>query len=197
MLEQSIQLHHPSYIGHQVCPPFPAATMADLLISTINQSTAAWEMSPIGTVIEKEVVRWLADRAGYPAGSEGTFVSGGSAANLTGLLAARARWRSEASGKRPVILCSADAHYLIARAAAILGLPPEATIKVPTDAEHRLDVDALDEVLAAIEADDERSVLAIVATAGSTATGAFDRLEDKGLVAFRYCSPAGEPCSRN
>jgi L-2,4-diaminobutyrate decarboxylase len=186
VLEQSIQIHHPSYIGHQVCPPFPAAAVADLLISTVNQSTAVWEMSPIGTVIEKEVVRWLADRAGYPAGSEGTFVSGGSAANLTGLLAARARWRSEADGKRPVVLCSADAHYSIARAAAILGLPPEATIKVKTDAEHRLDVDALDEVLAAIEADDERSVLAIVATAGSTATGAFDQLEDIAGLRDRY-----------
>lgn len=186
VLDESIQLHHPSYMGHQVCPPFPAAAIADLLISTLNQSTAVWEMSPIATVIEKEVVRWLADRAGYPAGSEQTFVSGGSAANLTGLLAARARWKAEETGRRPVILCSADAHYSIARAAAILGLPPEATIKVKTDAEHRLDVDALDEVLAAIEADEERSVLAIVATAGSTATGAFDQLEEIAGLRDRY-----------
>ena len=186
VLDESIQLHHPSYMGHQVCPPFPAASLADLLISTLNQSTAVWEMSPIATMIEKEVVRWLADRAGYPAGSEGTFVSGGSAANLTGLLAARARWNAEATGKRPVILCSADAHYSIARAAAIIGLPPEATIKVKTDAQHRLDVDALDEVLAAIEADEERSVLAIVATAGSTATGAFDQLEEIAGLRDRY-----------
>jgi L-2,4-diaminobutyrate decarboxylase len=186
VLGESIQLHHPSYMGHQVCPPFPAAVLGDLLISTINQSTAVWEMSPIGTVIEKEVVRWLADLAGYPAGSEGTLVSGGSAANLTGLLAARARWNADASGKRPVILCSADAHYSIARAASILGLAPEATIKVKTDAEHRLDVDALDEILAALEEDPARSVMAIVATAGSTATGAFDRLEDIAGLRDRY-----------
>src|ERR1044071_6799538 len=91
LLDNSIQLHHPSYMGHQVCPPFPAAVIADLVISTLNQSTAVWEMSPIGTVIEQEIVRWLADRAGYPAEALGTAVSGGSAANLTALLAARAR----------------------------------------------------------------------------------------------------------
>ena len=53
ILDHSIQLHHPSYMGHQVCPPFPSAILGDLLISTLNQSTAVWEMSPAGTVIEQ------------------------------------------------------------------------------------------------------------------------------------------------
>ena len=66
LMENAIQLHHPAYMGHQVCPPFPSAVIADLVISTLNQSTAVFEMSPIGTVIEQEVVRWLADRIGYP-----------------------------------------------------------------------------------------------------------------------------------
>src|SRR5258707_13509978 len=104
LLDHSIQLHHPSYMGHQVCPPAAPAVLADLLISTLNQSTAVWEMSPAGTVIEKEIVRWLCAQAGYPAGSEGTCVSGGSAANLTGLMAARAHWLAGARRGRPVIL---------------------------------------------------------------------------------------------
>jgi hypothetical protein len=66
LTDYAIQLHHPMYIGHQVCPPFPSAVIADLVISTLNQSTAVFEMSPIGTVIEQEIVRWLADLAGYP-----------------------------------------------------------------------------------------------------------------------------------
>src|SRR3954466_10954209 len=106
LMENGIQLHHPAYMGHQVCPPFPTAVIADLVISTLNQSTAVWEMSPIGTVIEQEVVRWLLDRAGYPAEALGTAVSGGSAANLTGLLAARAKYPD-----RRVVVCGADTHY--------------------------------------------------------------------------------------
>jgi L-2,4-diaminobutyrate decarboxylase len=179
LLRYSIQLHHPMYMGHQVCPPFPSAVLGDLLVSTLNQSTAVWEMSPIATEIEKEVVQWLARRAGYPDGAEGTAVSGGSAANLTALLAARARWMSEPAnaGTRPVIVCSADSHYSVVRAASIMGIAGNDVVKVPTDASHRLDVDALEAILDSIRSSEGRSLLAIVATAGSTATGAFDDLE--------------------
>jgi len=194
LMENAIQLHHPAYMGHQVCPPFPSAVIADLVISTLNQSTAVWEMSPIGTVIEQEVVRWLADRVGYPSTSLGTAVSGGSAANLTGLLAARARWmakhvdrtlsptgrtgESDLRPARPIILCSADAHYSIARAAAIMGIASDDVIKVPTDVRHRLDLIALEAALR-----ETSDVMAIVATSGSTATGAFDDL--RAIAALR------------
>ena len=174
----AIQLHHPSYMGHQVCPPFPTAVIADLVISTLNQSTAVWEMSPVATLVEQEVTRWLARRAGYDDQSLGTAVSGGSAANLTGLLAARARWAasSDRSAQRAVILCSADAHYSVARAASVMGIGSDCVIKVPTDDAHRLDPRALDPLLAALAGEEGRSVMAVVATAGSTATGAFDEL---------------------
>src|SRR5688500_11985706 len=45
LLRYSIQLHHPAYMGHQVCPPFPAAVISEMLISGLNQSMAVWEMS--------------------------------------------------------------------------------------------------------------------------------------------------------
>lgn len=184
----AIQLHHPMYMGHQVCPPFPAAVLGDLLVSTLNQSIAVWEMSPIATEIEREVVRWLARRAGYPEGSEGTAVSGGSAANLTALLAARARWRGEGAndGKRPVIVCSADSHYSVVRAASIMGIAAGDVVKVPTDASHRMDLAALESILATVQSSGDRSILAIVATAGSTATGAFDRLAAVAEIRDRY-----------
>lgn len=182
LMENAIQLHHPTYMGHQVCPPFPTAVIADMVISTLNQSTAVWEMSPIGTVIEQEVVRWLADRVGYPSTSLGTAVSGGSAANLTALLAARARWMAKHVGQpRPIILCSADAHYSIARAAAIMGITSDDVIKVDTDDQHRLDLGALEAVLTGVG-----GVMAIVATSGSTATGAFDDLRAIAALRDKY-----------
>jgi L-2,4-diaminobutyrate decarboxylase len=182
------QLHHPSYLGHQVCPPNLDAAVADLLISFTNNSTAVWEMSPIGTAIEKEIVRWLADLVGYPETSEGTAVSGGSAANLTGLMAARARWNADGTnvGKQRVLLTSADAHYSIARAAAIMGIPAVDVLKVATDDAHRMDVGALEEALAAVEAREDAGIFAIVATSGSTATGAFDRLDEIALLRDRF-----------
>ncbi len=181
----AIQLHHPMYMGHQVCPPFPDAVLGDLLVSTLNQSTAVWEMSPIATQVEKEIVRWLANRAGYPESAEGTAVSGGSAANLTALLAARTRWRekNDPATTRPVLVCSADAHYSIVRAGSIMGIPADDVVKIATDPQHRMDLGALDATLSEINSSRGRNVLAIVATAGSTATGAFDRLDE--VVAIR------------
>jgi L-2,4-diaminobutyrate decarboxylase len=186
----SIQLHHPRYMGHQVCPPFPLAAIADFVISALNQSVAVWEMSPAATVIERELTGWLARRAGYGPEAEGTAVSGGSAANLTALLAARARWRREheADARHPVILCSTDAHYSVARAAGVLGIPESDVLRIPTDAAHALDLDALDSALAALEASDSHAPMAIVATAGSTATGAFDRLGPIADMRDRYRS---------
>lgn len=186
--DHSIQLHHPSYMGHQVCPPLPEAVLADFLISALNQSTAVWEMSPIATVIEGEVVQWLASKVGYPLEYvAGTAVSGGTVANLTALLAARARWRQEheGSGVRPVIVCSSDAHYSISRAAMIMGFHKSDIIEVPTDQNHRID---LDELAAALEGLDEteQSLMAIVATSGSTSSGSFDRLHELADFRDRY-----------
>jgi len=172
LLDNAIQLHHPSYMGHQVCPPFPTAVIADFVISALNQSTAVWEMSPIGTVIEQEVIRWLIERAGYPDTALGTAVSGGSAANLTALLAARAR-----RPDRRVVVCGADTHYSVARAAAIMGAE---AVSVPTDEAHRMDVRALAALLENVKP------MAIVATAGSTATGSFDDLRAVAALRDRH-----------
>lgn len=184
----SNQLHHPSYMGHQVCPPLLDSIAADYLISFLNNSVAVAEMSPIATAIEKEVIRWMSGLAGYPETAAGTTVSGGSAANLTALLAARARWASDTANasRVPIVVTSADAHYSTARAAAILGIPAADVVKIPTDDAHRMDVGGLEETLAAIEAREDAGILAIVATAGSTATGAFDRLDEIALLRDRF-----------
>lgn len=181
----SNHLHHPSYMGHQVCPPFPVAAIADFVISVLNQSTAVWEMSPIGTMIEKEIVSWLTGRVGFPETAAGTAVSGGSAANLTALMAARAFWSQSSRGARPVILTSADAHYSVARAAAIMGIEAEDVLRIPTDDQHRMDLGELAAALDSVEEMDA-SVMAIVATAGSTATGSFDDLEAIARLRDRY-----------
>jgi L-2,4-diaminobutyrate decarboxylase len=57
----AIHLAHPMYMGHQVAPPLPHAVLADALASLLNQSVAVWEMSPTGTPVEAQVMRWLAD----------------------------------------------------------------------------------------------------------------------------------------
>jgi L-2,4-diaminobutyrate decarboxylase len=188
----AIRLHHPMYMGHQVAPALPHAVLADAMVSLLNQSVAVWEMSPTGTFVEAQVVGWLREALGFPSGADGTLVSGGSAANLTGLLAAReARFPgSWAAGARhtpgldrAALLVAGQAHYSIERAAGVMGLGSDAVVTV-AEREGRMDARALAHALSALR-DEGRIPLAVVATAGSTATGAFDPIDEIADVAAR------------
>lgn len=182
----AIHLAHPMYMGHQVAPPLPHAALADALASLLNNSIAVWEMSPTGTLVEQQVIRWLIELLGYPPTADGTLVSGGSAANLTGLLAAReavfpGSWRqgvANGDAARAAVLVGAHAHYSIERAVGVMGLGSEAVVAVPERA-GRMDVAALESTVGALRAEG-RVPMAVAATAGSTATGAFD---DLGAIA--------------
>jgi hypothetical protein len=64
VVEGANRLSHPMYMGHQVSAPLPAAVWAESVIAALNNSMAVAEMSPTGTPLERQVVRWLCDLAG-------------------------------------------------------------------------------------------------------------------------------------
>ena len=174
------RLYHPMYMGHQVAPPLPAAVWTEPLISVMNQSVAVWEMSPTATVIEHRVIRWMTDLVGWDEASGGTLTSGGTEATFTALLAARNAiipdaWTDGVGANPPIVLCGEHAHYAVSRALGELGLGVRNLVTIPSR-DFRMDPDALDRALVHARAGD-RAVMAVVATAGSTATGSFDDLE--------------------
>ncbi len=184
------RLLHPRAMGHQVSAPLAIAVWTDMLIAALNQSAAVWEMSPVGTVIETQVIGWLCRLAGFGAGAGGTFTSGGTEATFAGLLAARhaARpdaWRTGLGSNPPFVVCGEHAHYAVMRAVGTLGLGTDHAVAVPSSG-FRMDVRALDAALERLRADG-RTVMAVVATAGSTATGSFDDLDAIG----RLCEARG------
>ncbi|MFI5256971.1 MAG: pyridoxal phosphate-dependent decarboxylase family protein [Gemmatimonadales bacterium] len=174
------RLYHPRYAGHQVSAPLPAAIWTESLTAALNQSLAVSEMSPTGTALEHRVIRWMCDLVGYGAGSGGTMTSGGTEATLTGLLAARSAaipdvWSRGVGAEPPVVVCGEHAHYAVARAVGEMGLGMDHCVIVPSR-DWRMDVIALGATLDDLAARG-RKVMAVVATAGSTATGSFDDLE--------------------
>jgi L-2,4-diaminobutyrate decarboxylase len=180
LLEDVNRLAHPMYIGHQVSAPLPAAVWTDALISAFNQSLAVREMSPSFTPLEHQVVAWMTDLVGWDDQAGGTMTSGGTEATLTALLAARSRaipdvWTSGVPANAPVLVCGEHAHYAVTRAAGELGLGLQRVVTIPSR-DHRMDVDALRATLQRLR-DEQQQVMAIVATAGCTATGSFDDLE--------------------
>ena len=181
VLPDSNHLYHPRYIGHQVSAPLPAAIWTESLTAALNQSIAVWEMSPVATIIEHQVIRWLTTLAGYAPEAGGTLTTGGSEATFTALLAARAAllpdsWANGVANP-PLLVCGEHAHYAVTRAAGALGLGLR-NVRVVPSVSHRMDPRAL---VATLEAAD-RPVMAVVATSGSTATGSFDDLEAIGEI---------------
>ncbi len=180
LLEDVNRLAHPMYIGHQVSAPLPAAVWTDALISALNQSQAVREMSPSFTPLEHQVIAWMTDLVGWDERAGGTMTSGGTEATFAALLAARSRavpdvWTNGLGANAPVVVCGEHAHYAVSRAAGEMGLGLSRVIVIPSRA-LRMDTDALRERLAALRASGTR-VMAVVATAGCTATGSFDDLE--------------------
>ncbi|MEO8619890.1 MAG: aminotransferase class I/II-fold pyridoxal phosphate-dependent enzyme [bacterium] len=179
------RLNHPRAVGHQVSAPLPAAIWTECVISALNQSVAVAEMSPTATAIEHRVIRWMCDLAGYAAGSGGTLTSGGTEATLTALLAARAAaipdvWTNGVGANPPVVICGTHTHYAVSRAVGELGIGMRNVVVVPSR-EWSMDTDALAATLDQL-AREGREVMAVVATAGSTATGSFDDLEAIGAI---------------
>lgn len=177
LLAESNRLHHPRFVGHQVNPPLPLAALMEFASALLNNGMAVYEMGPLQTAMEQRVVDWMAQRLGLPAGADGVLTSGGSIGNLTALLAARQRhgdaWRRGGGGG--AILVSEGAHYCVDRAARIMGLGDDGVVRVPVDAAFRLRAEALPAALQAAR-QRGRTPFAVVASACSTATGAFDPL---------------------
>ncbi|HZE09082.1 MAG TPA: aspartate aminotransferase family protein [Gemmatimonadaceae bacterium] len=177
--------YHPMYMGHQTSAPLPVGVWMESVIGALNQSLAVWEMSPTATVIERQIVKWLGALAGYGEGMGGTLTSGGTEANFTAMLAARNAaipnaWDDGVGADPPCVVYGEHAHYAVTRAIGQLGLGRRKGIAVPSRS-YRLDVDQLLTVLDRIAAEGKK-IMAVVATAGTTATGSFDDLEAIGEI---------------
>jgi L-2,4-diaminobutyrate decarboxylase len=184
-LKRGHNLHHPHYVGHQVPAPIPLAALFDLVGSITNQCMAIYEMGPWATAVEHAVIAAVGERLGFRPGQfAGLVTSGGSVANLTGLLTARNvslgnAWSAGLSGRvpAPVLVAQADAHYSVTRSAGILGLGSNQIVLAALDERRRMDANRLDETLRNMRSKNV-PVIAVSAAACATPIGAFDPLAD-------------------
>ncbi len=192
-LARGQNLHSPHYVGHQVPAPVPLAALFDFLGSVTNQVMAIYEMGPWATAVEHAVVDAVGERLGFqPHKFAGLITSGGTLANLTGLLTARNvvlgdSWTAGLAGRRPapVLVAHADAHYSVTRSAGILGLGTDQIVSAALDDRRRMDADQLDDMLGGLRS---RGIPIVAVSAASCATpiGAFDPLTDIAAVCRRH-----------
>ncbi|MFL5509629.1 MAG: pyridoxal phosphate-dependent decarboxylase family protein [Gemmatimonadaceae bacterium] len=185
VISDANKYYHPMYMGHQTSAPLAVGVWMESVIGALNQSLAVWEMSPTASMIEHRIVAWLGKLAGYGAGAGGTLTSGGTEANFTAMLAARNAampdaWENGVGDNPPFVVYGEHAHYAVTRAIGQLGMGRRKGIPVPSR-DFRMDTEALRKSLDALRAKGQ-SVMAVVASAGTTATGSFDDLESIGAL---------------
>ena len=179
VLDRSIAQPRPRYFAFVGSSGLPIGVVGDLLASCFDVNLATWAAA--ATRIEQQAVRWVAEYLGFPAES-GAFTSGGTVSNVTALAAARERAlpgvrKTGLSGNPCALYCSEEVHYSVRRAAELLGIGADNVRALPLDAERRVSAAA---VADAIDADEAAGVVpvAVVATAGTTLTGAVDPIDE-------------------
>ncbi|MEY4364910.1 MAG: hypothetical protein RLZZ305_254 [Actinomycetota bacterium] len=179
-----ISVDHPRFFSYVPGAPTEAAGMFDVAISAANVYAGSWQEGAGAVFAENEALAWIAGLAGFPSGAGGVFVSGGTAGNLSALIAARWQWRHRAGGthdrSRGVIVASAAAHSSVVQAARAMDADVEL---VEVDARGRMNGDATRSALSGLPPEARARVFAVVATAGTTNVGVVDDLVGVGAAA--------------
>jgi aromatic-L-amino-acid/L-tryptophan decarboxylase len=157
------------------------AAVADLIADSVNRYVGVWAAAPALAQLEANVLRWFADMLGYPRQARGLLTTGGSMANFTALVTAR-RNRLPEDFLSGVVYASDQVHHSVIKAALLAGFPEKNVREIPVDGRFRIRLDAL---RANILTDHRagRTPFFLVASAGTTNTGAVDDLEALAEVA--------------
>jgi aromatic-L-amino-acid/L-tryptophan decarboxylase len=187
ILDTSLAQPRPRFFAFVGSSGLEIGVLGDLLASCFDVNLALW--AGAASEVEDQAVRWVSEFIGFPAAA-GAFTSGGTISNVTALAAARERAlpgsrRFGMAGQAGALYCSREAHYSVVRAAELLGIGSDRVRGLPQDGRRRL---APEEVGAAIDRDRDAGIapIAVVATAGTTLTGAVDPIEElAGVCAER------------
>lgn len=175
------RIDHPRFLAFIPSSPTWASVLASFLISGYNVFQGTWLESSGPSQIEVTVLDWFREWLGYPPGGSGVLTSGGSAANLLAIVAAREAAGNPAKG---TIHLSEQSHGSVARAARVAGIDPGRIRLVAADERGRIVAGALE---AAIREDRARGMrpMMVVGNAGTTNTGAIDPLAEIADIAAR------------
>ncbi|MEV6736716.1 lysine decarboxylase DesA [Streptomyces sp. NPDC051104] len=183
-LRDAVYFHHPRYLAHLNCPVVIPAVLGEAVLSAVNSSLDTWDQSAGGTLIERRLIDWTAERIGLGPAADGVFTSGGTQSNLQALLLAREEAKSNTLA-RLRIFTSEVSHFSVRKSAKLLGLGPESVVAVPVGHDRRMQTVALAHELERCTRDG-LIPMAVVATAGTTDFGSIDPLPEIAELCAQY-----------
>ncbi len=166
---------------------------AEMLATAINQNVGKWHLSPVISEMEKRVVQWGSEFMGYGSNVGGVLVSGGSAANLTGLTVARNVFFEKEDirnkglfGFKPFIVYASDeVHGCVDKSIELLGIGMNNYRKIATDKNCEIDLEALRSQITQ-DIKDGYTPFCIIGNAGTVNTGAIDPLDKLADIANEF-----------
>ena len=177
LAQACISVDHPRFLSFVPAAPTEASILFDLVVGASSIYGGSWLEGGGAVFAENEALRWIADLAGLPAEAGGVFVSGGTAGNLSALIAARWKWRHDAGGAidrvRGLVVTSSGAHSSVAQAGQAMDVD---VVKVPADDAGRMHGDALRTTVDRLDDSDRHRLFAVIATSGTTNAGVIDDL---------------------
>jgi glutamate/tyrosine decarboxylase-like PLP-dependent enzyme len=192
MVARGFHVPSANYFGLMNPTPAYMAVLAEALVAALNPQLASLARSQLAARIERETVRWIGERVGWNRPFDGTFTSGGNEANFSALAMALATHFPQsvedgvaAIGARPVLYTSAEAHHSLDKSAGLLGLGRKALRRIPVNANVQLDAGLLEEQITHDKAAGF-SPFCVVATAGTTNSGAIDDLPALAEICRRH-----------
>ncbi len=181
-----ISVDHPRFLSFVPAAPTEAAVLFDLVVGASSVYAGSWMEGAGAVFAENEALRWIADLAGLPPEAGGVFVSGGTAGNLSALIAARWKWRHDAAGEhdrtRGLMITSSGAHSSVAQAGRAMDAD---VITVPADETGRMHGAQLAATVEALDPVDRARLFAVIATSGTTNAGVIDDLAGAADVSER------------
>lgn len=176
LVKATVPIDHPRHLAFVPAAPTRAAIMFDLVTSASSIHGAYWMEGAGGIFCENQAMKWLVSLTGLPEGAFGVFTSGGTAANLSAMVAARDDWRSRSVdniGKKGLLLTSSGAHSSVQAMARVMDAD---LIMIDCEGDFLTGSDlrcAIDE----LKPEDRARLFAVVATGGTTNAGIIDDLE--------------------
>jgi aromatic-L-amino-acid decarboxylase len=174
----------PGYMAYIPGGGLPYTAVADLIGDLVNRYVAVFLAAPGMAQLEVNVVRWFCELLGMPASSGGVLTTGGSMANFIALVTAR-RERLPEDFLSGTIYASGQVHHSVTKAAVLAGFPARNVRALPVDEQFRFRPDSLTAAIAA-DRDAGLSPFLVVASAGTTNTGAIDPLQDLAALAHEH-----------